>query len=100
MPWKVLSFQDRKRSEALYKHFKVYRNSNLIVLSSSGEVITSNDSREFAIKSDLVLCLWSQRKSLFYSCQSQPGEFQWNRIDCSQCYMRPLASIRYGCINC
>ncbi|CAF4126946.1 unnamed protein product [Rotaria sordida] len=99
MPWKVLPFQDRKRSEALCKYFKVHGSPNIIVLSSSGEVITSDGSLEFAIKYDLVLCLWPQGKSLFYSCQPRPDEFQWNRVHCDQCYMRPLVGIRYGCIN-
>ncbi|CAF1421562.1 unnamed protein product [Rotaria sordida] len=99
MPWKAIPFQDGKRLETLYKNFKICGSPSLIILSSSGEIITSEGSLEFSIKSDSILFLWSQGKSLFHSCQPQPNEFQWNHVHCDQCYMRPLVGIRYGCIN-
>jgi thiol-disulfide isomerase/thioredoxin len=71
----------------------------LVVLSSSGEKLTSAGVEEVGAVSAEALRKWSQGKSLFWSREAREGEHVWEGTTCSQCYMSPLVGSRHGCTN-
>ncbi|CAF1528629.1 unnamed protein product [Adineta ricciae] len=64
MPWKALPFSDRTRKQALVKKFNVKRIPCLIVLSSSGEVLTSKGVAEINAYGADSIRRWLQEETL------------------------------------
>lgn len=71
----------------------------LVVLSSSGEKLTSEGVEEVRAASNEALRLWSEGKSLFWSREAREGEYTWEGTSCTQCHMNPLIGSRHGCTN-
>jgi len=71
----------------------------LVVLSSSGETITSDGVDEVQSAPEEALKKYSEGKCLFWSREPQEGEYVWKNAKCSQCFMRPLIGSRHGCTN-
>ncbi|CAF5031509.1 unnamed protein product, partial [Rotaria sp. Silwood1] len=99
MPWKALPYSDRDRLKTLSEKFNAKIVPALIVLSPTGDKITSNGVEEVRVASKKALEIWPQGKSLFWSREPREGEYVWQYTACTVCYMRPLIGSRHGCTH-
>ncbi|CAF3974115.1 unnamed protein product [Rotaria sp. Silwood1] len=92
-------YLDRDRLKTLSEKFNAKIVPALIVLSPTGDKITSNGVEEVRVASKKALEIWPQGKSLFWSREPREGEYVWQYTACTVCYMRPLIGSRHGCTH-
>lgn len=101
MEWKTISIVDllldRDRSKTLGEKFEVEGIPTLVILSSSGNAITSDGVEEFYASSEQAFPRWVEGKRLFWSREAKEGEFTWQGISCDECFLSPIVGSRYGC---
>ena len=71
----------------------------MIVLSSSLEIITSDGVDEVRSAPEEALRKYSEGKPLFWSREAKDGEYVWQGVKCSGCFLSPLIGSRHGCTN-
>ena len=73
----------------------------LVILSSSGDLITAEGVAELNMASERALRQWCQGKRLFWSRDANESseEHVWKEITCTACFMSPLLGARRGCLH-
>lgn len=99
MPWKALPFTEKDRVKSLGEKFSASGIPHLVILSSTGEIISKDAVGEARASFDEALQKWSQGKSLFWTREAKEGEYVWEDVTCSKCYFSPLVGKRYTCLN-
>ena len=90
-------YADRQRSTQLGEKFPVEIIPTLVILSPTGEMITSQGVEELSASSTESVHRWMEGKRLFWTRSANDNEYTWQGIHCTDCFMYPIVGSRYGC---